>query len=154
MQQKTHVEATENKQEIVITRLFNLSVDLLFKAYIEKDLVAQWMGTQVIKLDSHNHGSYIFETKDPMGNIHRFNGTIHDIEVNKKITRTFEMENTSFPVQLEFLTFESVDKNVSKLTIKIIYKSVEDRDNMLKLPFAHGINMAHNRLEELFDQQN
>ncbi|HMR88286.1 MAG TPA: SRPBCC domain-containing protein [Saprospiraceae bacterium] len=154
MQQKTHVEATENKQEIVITRLFNLSVDLLFKAYIEKDLVAQWMGTQVIKLDSHNHGSYIFETKDPMGNIHRFNGTIHDIEVNKKITRTFELENTSFPVQLEFLTFESVDKNVSKLTIKIIYKSVEDRDNMLKLPFAHGINIAHNRLEELFDQQN
>lgn len=154
MQQKTHVEAAENKQEIVITRQFNLPLELLFKAYIEKDLVAQWMGTKVIKLDSHNHGSYIFETTDPMGNIHRFNGTIHDIEVNQKITRTFEMENTSFPVQLEFLIFESIGTNKSKLTIKIVYKSVEDRDKMLKLPFAYGINMAHNRLEGLFNQQN
>ena len=154
MQQKTHIEATENKQEIVITRQFNLPVELLFKAYFEKDLVAQWMGTNVIKLDSQNHGSYIFETTDPMGNIHRFNGTIHDIEVNQKITRTLEMENTSFPVQLEFLTFESIGTNTSKLTMKIIYKSVEDRDNMLKLPFAYGINMAHNRLEQLFNQQN
>ena len=64
------------------------------------------------------------------------------------------MENTSFPVQLEFLTFESMGTNTSKLTMKIIYKSVEDRDNMLKLPFAYGINMAHNRLEQLFNQQN
>ncbi len=154
MQQKTHVEAAENKQEIVITRQFNLPLELLFKAYVEKDLIAQWMGTKVIKLDSHNHGSYIFETTDPLGNVHRFNGTIHDIEVNQKITRTFEMENTSFPVQLEFLTFESIGTNISKLTMKIIYRSVEDRDNMLKLPFAYGINMAHNRLEELFNQQN
>ena len=154
MQQKTHVEAAENKQEIVITRQFNLPLELLFKAYVEKDLIAQWMGTKVIKLDSHNHGSYIFETTDPLGNVHRFNGTIHDIEVNQKITRTFEMENTSFPVQLEFLTFESIGTNISKLTMKIIYRSVEDRDNMLKLPFAYGINMAHNPLEELFNQQN
>lgn len=150
MPEKTHVEATANKQEIIITRQFNLPLDLLFKAYIEKDLVAQWMGTNVLKLDCSPHGSYIFETKDLMGNIHRFNGTIHEIVMNQKITRTFEMENTSFPVQLEFLTFESIDTNTSKLSMKIIYKSVEDRDNMLKLPFAYGINLAHNRIEELF----
>lgn len=64
------------------------------------------------------------------------------------------MENTSFPVQLEFLTFESMETNASKLTMKIIFKSLEDRDNMFKLPFAYGINMAHNRLEQLFNQQN
>jgi hypothetical protein len=29
----------------------------------------------------------------------------------------------------------------------IVYKSVEDRDKMLKLPFAQGINMAHNRIQ-------
>jgi len=152
--QKTKIEAIDHKQEIVITRMFNLPVHLLFKAYVEKDLVAQWMGTNVIKLDSCNHGSYIFETTDPMGNIHRFNGTIHDIVIDQKITRTFEMENTSFPVQLEFLNFESLGTNSSRLTIKIIYKSVEDRDNMLKLPFAYGINMAHDRLEKIVNNLN
>jgi len=31
----------------------------------------------------------------------------------------------------------------------IIYKSVEQRDQILKMPFAQGINSAHNRLEEI-----
>jgi uncharacterized protein YndB with AHSA1/START domain len=153
MIQKTKIEALENKQDILITREFNLSVDLLFKAYIVKELVAQWMGTNVVKLDCYNHGGYIFETTDPMGNIHRFNGTIHDLQLNQKIIRTFEMENSNFPIQLEFLDFESISSDKSKLTMHIVFKSVQDRDNMLKLPFAYGINMAHNRLEEIVINQ-
>jgi len=31
----------------------------------------------------------------------------------------------------------------------VIYESVAQRDELLKLPFSYGINMAHNRLEEL-----
>jgi uncharacterized protein YndB with AHSA1/START domain len=111
------------------------------------------MGTNVIKLDCQNHGGYIFETTDPMGNVHRFNGTIHDLQLNQKIIRTFEMENSNFPIQLEFLDFESISSDKSKLTMHIVFKSVQDRDNMLKLPFAYGINMAHNRLEEIVINQ-
>jgi hypothetical protein len=59
------------------------------------------------------------------------------------------MENTPFAVQLEFLEFEKLTDNTSKLDIHIIYKSVELRDQMLKLPFAQGINMAHNRLQDI-----
>jgi hypothetical protein len=33
--------------------------------------------------------------------------------------------------------------------MQIVYKSVADRDQMLKLPFLQGINMAHKRLEEI-----
>lgn len=62
------------------------------------------------------------------------------------------MENTRFPVQLEFLDFEPINEDTSKLTIKIIFKSVADRDNMLKFPFAQGINMAHNRLQEIVNK--
>ncbi len=58
------------------------------------------------------------------------------------------MENTPFPVQLEFLDFISIDEETSKLEMKIIYKSAADRDAMLKLPFEKGINMAHNQLQE------
>lgn len=107
------------------------------------------MGTKVLKLDKKKHGSYQFATTDPKGNQHRFNGTIHEFVLNEKITRTFEMENTLFPVQLEFLTFEKLTKEKSRLVMQIVYKSVADRDNMLKLPFSQGINRAHNRLEEI-----
>jgi uncharacterized protein YndB with AHSA1/START domain len=150
MEKKTKITAEDSTQEIVITRIFDLSLDLLFKAYTEPELVEQWMGNKVLKLESKAHGSYQFETRDQQGGIlFRANGVIHKFVPNQNITRTFEMENTPFPVQLEFLNFEQLSEETSKLTMQIVFKSVSDRDNMLKLPFAQGINMAHNRLEEI-----
>lgn len=152
MEQKTKVTAEEGKQEILITRTFDLPVNLLFNAYTEPGLVQQWMGNKVLKMENKAHGSYQFETTDDQGNVlFRANGSIHKITENQNITRTFEMENMPFPVQLEFLDFEAINDETSKLTMKIIFRSVADRDNMLKLPFAKGINMAHNQLQKIFN---
>lgn len=153
MERKTKVHAENGKQEIKITREFDLPVELLFKAYVEPEIVAQWMGTRVLKLDSKPHGSYQFETADPQGNVvFRSNGTIHEFVPDQKITRTFQMENTPFPVQLEFLEFEPLEGLRSRLTVHVIYHSVEVRDQILQLPFVQGINMAHNRLEAFVKQ--
>jgi uncharacterized protein YndB with AHSA1/START domain len=153
MERKTKVEAENGKQELLITREFDLPLDLLFKAYVEPELVEQWMGTKVLKLENKNHGSYQFETTDPKGNKHRFSGTIHEFAPENKITRTFEMENTPFGVQLEFLEFEKLTDDTSKLTMHVVYRSVETRDQILKLPFVQGINMAHNRIQEIVSKQ-
>jgi len=149
MELKTKIIAEDGKQELQITREFELPIELLFKAYVEPDIVEQWMGTKVLKLENKNHGSYLFETTDHKGNKHKFNGAIHEFSPNKKIIRTFEMESTPFGVQLEFLEFEKLSDDTSKLNMHVIYESVELRDEMLKLPFAKGINMAHSRLQEI-----
>jgi uncharacterized protein YndB with AHSA1/START domain len=149
MEQKTKINAEEGKQDLIITREFDLPLELLFKAYVEPEIVEEWMGTNVLKLENKKHGSYQFETTDPEGNKHGFNGAIHEFSPNRKITRTFEMENTPFGVQLEFLEFEKLTEDTSKLNMHIIYRTVELRDQILKLPFAKGINMAHNRLESV-----
>ena len=147
MTQKTQVDAAPGKQEIIITRTFELPLDLLFKAYVEPDLVEQWMGTKVLKLDNVPHGSYTFETTDPKGNKHVFHGVIHAFVPLQKITRTFEMRNTPFPAQLEFLEFDALSEDTSKLTMHIVFKSVAYRDQLMQMPFAQGINMAHDRLQ-------
>lgn len=152
MEKKTKVHAEDGKQELTITREFDLPLGLLFKAYIEPEIVEQWMGTKVLKLESKQHGSYQFETTDPKGNKHRFNGVIHEFFPNQKITRTFEMENTPFTVQLEFLEFEKLSESTSKLNMHIVFKSVAYRDQLLQMPFAYGINMAHNRLQEIVNK--
>ena len=108
------------------------------------------MGTKVLKLESKKHGSWQFETTDAKGNVvFSANGVIHEFVPNQKITRTFEMENTPFGVQLEVPEFEKLTDDTSRLNMHVIYKSVAQRDQMLKLPFAQGINMAHNRLQEI-----
>jgi len=150
MELKTKIHAEEGKQELVITREFDLPLELLFKAYVEPGIVEQWMGTKVMKLENKKHGSWQFETKDDKGKVvFKANGVIHEFVPNGKITRTFEMENAPFGVQLEFLEFEKLTDDTSKLSMQIVYRSVEVRDQILKLPFAQGINMAHNRLEEI-----
>ncbi|WP_308992477.1 SRPBCC domain-containing protein [Mariniflexile litorale] len=151
MANKTIIKVEPNKQEVFIEREFDSPVEFLFKAHVEPKLVAQWMGTNVIKLENKKHGSYHYETTDPHGNKHGFHGTFHEILPNKRIIRTFKMENTSFPTQLEFFEFEKRGKTKSKLTMQLLYKSVADRDNMLKLPFEFGLNMAHNKLQEVLN---
>jgi len=155
MERKTQITAENGKQDLVITREFDLPLELLFKAYADPEIVAQWMGTNVLKHESRQHGSYQFETTDAQKNVlFRANGVFHEFSLNQKIIRTFEMENAPFGPQLEFLEFESLADGKSKLTMQIVYRSGELRDQMLQLPFAHGLNMAHNRLEEIVNKLN
>jgi len=150
MERKTKVNAEEGKQDLLITREFDLPLELLFKAHTDPEIVEQWMGTKVLKMENKKHGGWQFETKDEKGNVvFKANGVIHEFEPNRKIIRTFEMENAPFGVQLEVLQFEKITDDRSKLNIHSIYESVEKRDGVLKLPFAQGINMAHNRLEQI-----
>src|SRR2546427_11644523 len=102
MERKTKINAEDGKQELQVTREFDLPLELLFRAYVEAELVEQWMGTKVLQLENKKHGSYQFETTDAQGNVaFRANGVIHEFSPNQKITRTFEMENMPFDVQLE-----------------------------------------------------
>ncbi|MES2063723.1 MAG: SRPBCC domain-containing protein [Bacteroidota bacterium] len=150
MELKTKINAEDGRQDLVITREFDLPLELLFKAFTEPEIVEQWMGTKVLKLESEKHGSWQFETSDAKGNVvFKANGTIHEFNPNQKITRTFEMENAPFGVQLELLEFEKLTDDTSMINMHIIYESGALRDQMLKLPFAQGINMAHNRLEDI-----
>ncbi|MCW7492667.1 SRPBCC domain-containing protein [Leptospira sp. 2 VSF19] len=150
MELKTKVYAEDGKQELRIEREFDLPTSLVFKAHMEPELIEQWMGNKVLMFEAKNHGSWIFETKNPDGIVlFRANGVLLNIKENESFVRTFEMENTGFPIQLEFFEFQEISETKSKLIMQIIYKSVEQRDQILKMPFAQGINMAHNRLEQI-----
>ena len=153
MELKTKVTAEDGKHDMLITREFELPLDLLFRAYAEPELVEQWMGSKALKLDNKKHGGYQLEKKDDKGNVvFRANGSFHEFIPNKKITRTFEMENTPAGVQLEFYEFEPLGDDRSKLTMHVIYESVAQRDQVLQWGMRPGVNAAHNRLEEVAKQ--
>ena len=155
MELKTKIHAEDGKSDLKITRDFDLPVHLVFRAHVEPELFEEWMSheygkVRVVKFEGRRHGAWEFETVGPDGTIlFRANGTIHEFIADKKITRTFEMDGSPFDVQLEFLEFEGLTKETSRLTIHSIYRSGELRDQMLKLPFAAGLSMAHDRLQNV-----
>ena len=153
MERKTKINYEQGKHDVLITREFDLPLELLFKAYEDPEIIEQWMGSKVLKMENKQHGGYQLEKKDDKGNVvFRANGVIHQFVPNNKITRTFEMENAPFDVQLEFLEFEKLTDDTSKLTMHTLFKSVALRDQLLQMPFAQGINMAHNQLQKIVSQ--
>ncbi len=155
MEKKTKVNAEDGKQDLMITREFDLPLELLFKACSDKDLVEQWMSnpyttTKLLKFDAKKHGSYELQSSDAYGNVvFKANGAIHEFIPGRKITRTFEMENAPFGVQLEIYEFEQLTEDTSRLNMHVIYESAALRDQVLKVPFAQGIGMAHDRMQEI-----
>jgi len=150
MEQNTKINAEDGRQDYVITREFDLPVELLFRAHAEAGIVEQWMNTKVLKLESKKFGGYQFETSDPQGNVaFKASGVIHTFIPNQKIVRTFEMDNAPFGVQLEVYEFERLTDDTSRLHMHVIYESVAQRDQVLKLPFAQGLNWAHNKLQDI-----
>ena len=154
MEKKTKIQAEEGRHDLLVTREFDLPLDLLFRAYAETEIVEQWMSTKVVKQENKKHGSWHYQTSDGTGNIvFEAHGSFHDFVVKEKIVRTFEMLNAPFDVQLEFLEFVALGDDRSKLSMQIVYRSIELRDQMLKLPFEYGLNMAHDKLEKLLTGQ-
>ena len=159
MEQKTKVHAEDGKQELMITREFDLPVDLLFKAHAEPEFLEQWMSNpyttaKALKFEGNKHGSYQLQSTDANGKVvFRSNGTFHEFIPNKKIIRTFEMEGASMGVQLEIYDFEKLTDNTSKLNMHVIFESTVIRDQLLKMPFAQGLSMAHDRIQEIAGKQ-
>jgi uncharacterized protein YndB with AHSA1/START domain len=155
MEQKTKINAEDGKQELMITREFDLPVELLFKAHAEPGLLEQWMSNpyataKALKFEGKKHGSYQMESTDAKGNVvFKSNGVFHEFIPNRKITRTFEMENAPMGVQLEVYEFEKLTDTTSKLNMHVIFESVAIRDQLLKMPFAQGLNMAHDRMQDI-----
>jgi uncharacterized protein YndB with AHSA1/START domain len=153
MEQKTKIAAEDGKHDMVITREFELPLDLLFRAYIEPGIVEQWMTSKVVKLENKKGGSYQLEKTDDKGNVvFSAGGVIHEFLPEKKIIRTFEMANAPAGVQLEIYQFERLTDDTSKLTMHVIYESVAQRDQVMQWGFKQGINMAHDRIEKLAEK--
>lgn len=153
MGQRTKVHAEDGRQEVTITRQFELPVELLFKAHAEPGLIEQWMGTKVLRLEDRKHGSYQFEKKDAEGKvIFKAEGVFHAFDPNRRITRTFEMENTPFGVQLEFYEFEPLTAGTSGLKMHVLYESVTQRDQVLKQGLPWALNMVHDGLQKIVEK--
>ena len=95
MERKTKIHAEDAQHDLIITREFDITVESLFKAHTDPDLIEQWMGSKAIRFEGKKHGSWQLEKRDENG-VLLFGaaGVFHAFEPNQKITRTFEMQNS------------------------------------------------------------
>ncbi len=152
-EKRTTFTAEPGKQEIIISRVFDAPGKLLIKACTDRDLIPEWWGpkrfkTVVDKMEVRPGGIWRFVQRDAAGKEYAFHGVYHEIRSPERIVDTFEFEGTPGHVSLETATFEDQNGR-TKLTVRSVYQSVEDRDAMVKAGMEEGVIETYDRLADL-----
>jgi uncharacterized protein YndB with AHSA1/START domain len=151
--EKTEYAIEPGKQEITITRVFEASRELVFKAFTDPKIVAQWFGpreltTTIDKMDARPGGLWRFVQRDQSGNEFAFHGVHHDIVAPERIVATFEFEGVPGHVLLQTVTFEPLGGK-TRMVEHLVYQSVADRDGMVAAGMQRGSDDSMDRLAEL-----
>ena len=150
---KLNVIAEANSHAVTMTREFNAPRALVFRAYVDPALVAQWWGpgyltTTVDTMEVKPGGRWRYVQRDNDGNEYAFHGFYHEILAPERIVFTFEFEGMPGHALLETIYFEERDGK-TLITDISVFQSVEARDGMLQAGMEAGAEEGWDRFEAL-----
>jgi len=153
---KTTITAEPGKQELFITREFDAPRELVFRAYTDPAIYAQWLGPRGLTttfdvFEPVSGGKYRFIQKDQDGNEFSFHGVTHEVFAPERIIGTFEFDGLpeTGHVILETTRFEALPGNRTRITSQSVFQSVADRDGMVQSGMEQGVVEGYERLDEI-----
>ena len=150
---KATVITTPSDQEIVSERVFAAPRDRVFSAYTDPHQIPQWWGprrmtTIVHEMDVRPGGAWRFVSHDPDGQEYDFRGVYREVTPPERLVQTFGWEGMSGETIVETVTFEDLGEN-TKVTIRSVFHTLQERDEMVAYGMEHGLRESHERLDEL-----
>ena len=159
-QNKLKITAEPARQELHIIREFEAPRDVVFKAFTDPEFLVRWLGPKNMTMtieyyDARSGGSYRYIHTDPAGRRYAFRGVIHEVLAPERLIQTFEFEGLpeGGHVSMEIAIFEVLDGKRTKLTIQSVFRSVSDRDVMVKSGMEKGLSEGFARLDEIFTNE-
>ena len=151
------VTAEPGVPQVFTERTFDASRELVFRAFVEPDLLVQWLGPRqytmtIDRFDARDGGSYRYVHSDDAGNAFGFHGVFHGEPSPDGFVQTFEFEGAPGHVSLDTMTLEERDGRTVVRT-NSLFQSVEARDAMVQSGMADGMSQGYDQLEELLEKQ-
>jgi uncharacterized protein YndB with AHSA1/START domain len=142
--------------QILTSREFEAPRELVYRAFTDPDLLAQWLGPRrygmkIDHWDLRHGGSWRFLNIDDAGNEFGFHGVFHGEPSMDGIVQTFEFEGAPGNVQMDTVSFEERDGRTTVRT-NSVFQSVQARDAMYEAGMADGMREGYERLEELLEK--
>jgi uncharacterized protein YndB with AHSA1/START domain len=149
---KTMITAPEGLPFVDIEREFDAPADTVFRAYVEPELVKQWLGPRQYEIvlerwDARPGGSYRYVHTDGK-NAFGFSGVFHSMAVDNMV-QTFEFDGAPGRVSLDTQVIVDLPGGRSRVKSHSIFMSVADRDAMVEAGMGAGVEDGFNRLDEL-----
>lgn len=155
-------EMRQSEQEIVVEQILDAPRELVWKASTDPELISQWWGsksltTSVEEMDVRPGGMWRIVQRDAEGNEYAFHGVYHEVSPPERIVGTFEFEGMPGHIMLETDTFEDLSGGRTKMTYRMVFQSVEDRDAVLQSgvqgELVEGVDHLAELLEDLKAQK-
>ena len=149
----TQITAEPGVPQLIVTSEFAAPRDLLFRAYTDPGLLAQWAGPRELTFtiddfDPRHGGTWHYTSGDADGNEYSCRGVFHGTPSPDGIARTFEFEGRPGQVCLETIFF-SERGDTTIVTQSSVYQSIQDRDWALRYDNAEDIYESIERLDDL-----
>jgi uncharacterized protein YndB with AHSA1/START domain len=153
MMATTKITADPGVPFIDIEREFDAPRELVYRAWTDPDLLAQWLGprrlTMVVdEYDVRDGGRWRYTHNEADGTSYGFHGVFHGTPTPDGMTQTFEFEGAPGHVALDSIRFEERDGRTLSVTHSV-YQSVEARDAMVESGMEAGLTDGFSRLDEL-----
>ncbi|WP_027944791.1 SRPBCC family protein [Amycolatopsis taiwanensis] len=151
---ETEIVADEKVPTIEIIREFDAAPEQVFRAHVDPELYAQWVGprsltTRITRWDARTGGAWAFANDRDGEEIASFYGSFHEVRQNERIVWTFTYEGLPDGVALETLTFEEVEGGRTRLRVLSVVSDFEARDGMLASGMDVGVKEGYDKLAEL-----
>jgi uncharacterized protein YndB with AHSA1/START domain len=147
------VTAEPGIPQVLTERELDAPRELVFRAFTEPDLIAQWLGPRrltmtVDRFDLRDGGTWRYVHTDEAGNAFGFHGVFHGDPTIDGMVQTFEFEGAPGHVSMDTVAFED---HGSKTIVRTnsLFQSVIARDTMVKSGMADGMGEGYERLDEL-----
>ena len=151
----TKITAPPGEPYVDMEREFDAPAELVHRAYVEPDLVKQWLGPGKYEMvieqwDARDGGSYRYFHRDADSS-YGFRGVFHSMAVDNMI-QTFEFDGAPGHVSLDSQKIVDIGSGRSRVTSHSVFQSVADRDAMVEAGMSEGVEEGYNRLDELLQK--
>jgi uncharacterized protein YndB with AHSA1/START domain len=150
---QAQIIAEPGTHHIELTREFEAPRELVYRAYTDPELLAQWLGPRRMTIIIERHevrdgGMWRFIHRDAEGNEYGFHGVFHGTPSPDNMVRTFEYEGYPGHVSLETATFEDLGGR-TLVRVNAVFQSVADRDGTIQSGMESGVREGWERLDQL-----
>lgn len=144
--------STPSDREILITRVFDAPRELVWRAFTEPELIANWWGRGnkliVERMDVERGGHWRFVEQGPDG-VHGFEGRYREVTPPERIVQTFEWDGMPGYVAVNTAVFEDLGDGRTRVVSTSLFHTKEERDGMLQSGMEIGLAESYEALDRL-----
>jgi uncharacterized protein YndB with AHSA1/START domain len=151
---ETTIEADPNLPTIRIIRDFDAPPDRVFRAWVDPELVVQWLGpkSSEIRIDQWNArtgGNFRYASVQDGEEVASFYGSFHEVRPSERLVQTFTWEGMPDGVALETMTFEDLGDGRTRTIGLSLVENLEARDGIMASGMEVGVYEGYAKLDAL-----